>query len=307
MDYIIGVDAGGTKTQAVAYNLKDQKMADGLAGPGNPAVDFEGAKANIKEAISQCIGSMKAHGIEEVCRCIYLGAAGIEVGKNKELLEAFLREAFQCEVICLHDSELAHAAILEGKDGIITIAGTGSVSYGRYNGKTAKTGGWGHVLGDEGSGYWIALAALKQMTAEQDSGIKASALSQRIMAYLDVTTVDEMKEFVHDAGKYEIADVAPVVAELGRTGDRLALDILDRAGIELAFLTEKLYKKLEIKGPCVIGLSGGILHHIDRVRDQFRLYVESDLASVSILAEEVSPTKGACYLFRRTQEKNKRE
>ena len=303
MDYIIGVDAGGTKTEAAAYTLEEQEIAGSVSGPGNPAVDLHGAEANIKDAISKCIQSIKTQGVEGECKCIYLGAAGIEVGKNKELLEALLREAFQCEVICLHDSELAHAAILEGKDGIITIAGTGSVSFGRYNGKTAKTGGWGHVLGDEGSGYWIALEALKQMTVEQDSGMIPSVLSKKIMMHLDVTTVDEMKEFVHVAGKYEIADIAPIVAELGRTGDRQALDILDRAGIELAFLTEKLYKKLEIKGPCVIGLSGGILRHIDRVRDQFRLYVESDLDSVSIIAEEVSPTKGACYLFRQTQDK----
>jgi N-acetylglucosamine kinase-like BadF-type ATPase len=303
MDYIIGVDAGGTKTEATAYDLEDKKIAGSLAGPGNPAVDFEGAKGNIKDAVFRCILNLNTQGIEGVCQGIYLGAAGIEVGKNIELLESYLREAFKCDVVGLHDSELAHAAILKGKDGIITIAGTGSVSYGRYDGKTGKTGGWGHVLGDEGSGYWIALEALKHMTHEQDSGMMASELSQRIMAHLGVIDVDGMKEFVHAASKNEIAELALIVAELAQTGDRHALDILDRAGIELAILTEKLYKKLEIPQICTVGVSGGILRNVAQVRERFCACMDRDLGAVLILDDEISPTKGACYLHRRKQVK----
>jgi N-acetylglucosamine kinase-like BadF-type ATPase len=298
MDYIIGVDAGGTKTEAAAYNLEEQKIATGLSGPGNPAVNPDRAKVNIKEAISQCILHVKAQGIEGMCRCIFLGAAGIEVGENKKVLESYLREAFQCEVVSLHDSELAHAAILKGKDGIIIIAGTGSVCYGRYKGRTDKTGGWGHVLGDEGSGYWIALEALKRMTVEQDSGFMVSELSLKIIAHLEVRDVDGMKEFVHNAGKNAIADVAVVVTELARDGNSIALDILDRAGFALALMTERLYKKMDIYGPIDIGLSGGILCNSEQVREQLCKYLEKNLSEIRILAEDISPTKGACYLYK---------
>ena len=96
MDYIIGVDAGGTKTEASAYDLEDNKVAGSISGPGNPAIDFDGAKSSIKEAISQCMLSLKDHCSGGVCRCIYLGAAGIEIGDKKELLEDFLRDTYRC-------------------------------------------------------------------------------------------------------------------------------------------------------------------------------------------------------------------
>jgi N-acetylglucosamine kinase-like BadF-type ATPase len=242
MDYIIGVDGGGTKTEATAYNLIDEKLATYTAGPGNLAVNFAGSIKNITLAISQCMQSINNNGIPGDCKGIYLGIAGSEVGSNIRLLESVINSAFHCHVEVVHDSELAHAAIFQGQDGIITIAGTGSVSYGRVLGKTDKTGGWGHVLGDEGSAYWIALEALKRMTVEQDLGLGPSALSLKILAYLDVVSVDAMKEFVHSAGKYEIANVAKLVVEIGQAGASDALTILDRAGFELAQMTVRLYK-----------------------------------------------------------------
>lgn len=301
MDYIIGVDGGGTKTEAVAYDLEDCKIAVGLSGPGNPAVSFIEAETNIKEAISKCILGVETKEIDGVCRCIFLGAAGIEVGQNKKILETLIGDEFHCKVIGLHDSELTHAALLKGKDGIITIAGTGSVSFGRYKGKTDKTGGWGHVLGDEGSGYWIALQALKNITLEQDSGVVASALSGRIMTHLGVSNADEMKDFVHNAGKNEIADVATVVAELAVEGDLFASEVLNRAGVELSAMTVRLYKKLGISGSATIGISGGILRNIGIVQEQFQLCLENELESVNIKTDCISPTKGACYLYRQHQ------
>jgi N-acetylglucosamine kinase-like BadF-type ATPase len=298
MGYIIGVDGGGSKTEATAYNLQDQEIATFVAGPGNPAVDFDGAMTNITQAISQCMQNIKTLGMQGECRGIYLGIAGIEVGNNIRRLEAAIGGAFQCHVVGVHDSELAHAAIFHGKDGIITIAGTGSVSYGRFNGKTDKTGGWGHVLGDEGSGYWIALDAFKRMTLEQDAGQIPSSMSLAIMSNLQVSSVDGMKEFVHSAGKNEIGDMAKVVAILAELGDSDALDILDRAGLELSVLTVKLYRKLGMTGPINVGISGGILRNVDQVRQQFRDCLEKELSFVNILEDKNSPTKGACYLYR---------
>jgi N-acetylglucosamine kinase-like BadF-type ATPase len=298
MDYIVGVDAGGTKTEAAAYSLDDKKIAGSISGPGNPAVEFKVAESNIKDAITRCIFFINEQGTQGLCRGIFLGAAGVEVGNNKELLEDSLKEAFQCDVVALHDSELAHAAVFQGADGIITIAGTGSVSYGRYLGKTEKTGGWGHVLGDEGSGYWIGLSALKRMTVEQDLGMQASRLSVRIMAQLGVTDAEGMKEFVHRAGKYDIAKMAEVVAELGQIGDGPASEILDQAGVELAAMTARLYNKLEITGPCLIGVSGGILCNVNQVHKRFCEALERDLGEVIILGKNIPSTKGACFLWK---------
>jgi N-acetylglucosamine kinase-like BadF-type ATPase len=298
MDYIIGVDGGATKTEVAAYNLMDEKIAESTTGPGNPAVDYRLAEINISHGLSQCLQNINSKGIGGECRGIYMGIAGIEVKDNKSRLEAQIGQAFRCRVIGVHDSELAHAAVFNGKDGIITIAGTGSVSYGRYKGKTSRTGGWGHVLGDEGSGYWIALEALKRMTLEEDLGMTPGNLSRQMMISLGTHSVAEMKDFVHASGKYEIAAATGVVVKSAQNGDREALEILDRAGLELAVMTERLYKKLEIFDPVEIGFNGGILLKVNQVRDSFRGHLESNLDSIIILEKSVTPTKGACHLHR---------
>ena len=298
MDYIIGVDGGGTKTEVAAYNLMDEKIAASTTGPANPAVDYNLAEKNILLGLSQCLHSINTKGAEGECRGIYMGIAGIEVKDNKSRLEEQIRKAFRCHVIGVHDAELAHAATFYGNDGIITIAGTGSVSYGRYKGNTHRTGGWGHVLGDEGSGYWIALEALKRMTLEEDLGMKVSTLSQQMMTYLGIHSVAGMKDFVHASGKYDIAATTTAVVKAAQEGDEEALKILARAGQELAVMTERLYKKLEICSPVEIGFSGGILRNVRQVRESFRAHLESNLDSIKILEDPVSSTKGACYLHR---------
>jgi len=305
MEYIIGVDGGGTKTEATAYNLKDEALATCIAGPANPAVDFAKAEENIREAIAQCMFKLQTTGLDGDCRGIFMGVAGIEVGENKQRLELSITKTFHCKVFGLHDSELAHAAILKGRDGIVTIAGTGSVSYGIYKGKAEKTGGWGHVLGDEGSGYWIALQALKHMTLEHDAGVTPSELSRAMLSEMNAADVFAVKELVHRVGKYEIARAAKAVAEQAEKGNSEAISILAWAGEALADLTIRLYKKLGVTGAVSIGTSGGILCNVDRVRENFQSCIEEGIPEAIIMTDNIPPTKGACYLYRQMQQNNK--
>jgi N-acetylglucosamine kinase-like BadF-type ATPase len=228
-----------------------------------------------------------------------VGIAGIEVGGNRENVKTLLEKKFKCKVEVYHDSELAHDDVLKGEDGIIVIAGTGAVSYGLNKGKSATTGGWGHTLGDEGSGYHIALEAFKRMTLEEDSGWVRSELTRAIMRKLNLHQVNDIKEFIYSSNKGEIAAYAPVVVKLAEASDTNAIDILKQAGKELAIMTERLYKKLEINDAINIGVKGGILIKVDIVREEFRSYLEKDLGSVNIVVEDISSTKGACYLHRK--------
>lgn len=299
MKYIIGVDGGATTTEAVAYSLEDKEMGKGYSGFGNLLLDFNEAVKNIISAIEQCQISLKEQNGQGECLGIYLGLAGIEVSDNIHKVETLLKEKFHCKVQGFHDTELAHAAILKGEDGIITISGTGSVSYGLYKGKQARTGGWGHILGDEGSGYKIALEAFKRMTLEDDSGWDRSKLTQTIMNKLNADTVNDIKGFIHTASKGEIASFAPIVVELARASEINSVNILKQAGKELAIMTERLYKKLGINESMNIGVKGSILSKVDIVREEFKSCLERDLDSVNILVEDISATKGACYLNRR--------
>lgn len=299
MKYIIGVDGGGTKTIAVAYNLEDQEIGKGYSGFGNLVLGFDEAVGNIINAIKQCMNSLSEQGIQGECLCIYLGIAGIGVSSNTEKTEILLEEKFLCKVKGFNDSLLAHAAILKGKDGIVTISGTGSVSYGLYKGKNYTTGGWGHILGDEGSGYYIGLEAFKRMTLEEDLGLVRSKLTNTIMTKLNLDDVNGIKKFIYSASKAEIASYTPIVVELAKTSEINSIIILKQAGKDLYFMTKRLYNKLGINESIDIGVSGSILKKVDIVRDEFRNCLERDLGSVNIISEDVPATKGACYLYRK--------
>lgn len=298
MEYIIGVDGGGTKTVAVAYDLNDFEIGRGLAGPGNLNVDFEMALGNIKDTISQCLKHIDSRWADGKCLCIYLGIAGIEVGDNIEKIQKGIGAAFQCKVIGIHDSQLAHAALLKGQDGLLTIAGTGSVCFGRVQGKTGRTGGWGHLLGDQGSGYWIGLEGVKRMIKDYDSGRPASDLSSAILTSLGMKDANDIKGYIYSTGYQSVASLTPVVAELAGHGDRQSIEILEHAGLELALMTETLYQKLKMNPPGRIAISGSVLSRVEITRKKFQSMLEQDLGSVQIITEDISPTKGACYLYR---------
>ena len=303
MQYIIGVDGGGTKTKAVAYRLDDTQLSEADAGFGNLLLGFDAAAAHLVEAIEQCVIGVKREDSGACLIGIYLGLAGVESCDNASRIEHFLQNYFRCRVRVYHDSELAHAALLQGRDGIITISGTGSVSFGRYQGKTARTGGWGHILGDEGSGYWIALQAFRRIAMEQDTGASRSVLSQSILHQLGGNNADDLKQFVYSAGKDKIAAFTPLIVQMAQAFEKHAVDILKRAGKELAVLTKRTYDRFETNDVIPIGVSGGVLTKADLVRESFRRELEQVLGPFPIVWKHVSPTKGACYLGKIEQEK----
>jgi N-acetylglucosamine kinase-like BadF-type ATPase len=298
MEYIIGVDGGATKTEAVAYSLDDTAIGRGLSGFGNLFLDFNKAAENIIAAIEQCINSIKQLDNDKRCLCIYLGLAGIDVEDNKEKIQSLIKEKFNCEVRGYHDSYLAHVAIHKGKDGIIIISGTGSVGYGVYKGRKEKCGGWGHIIGDEGSGYCIAIAAFIKMALEADTGMAQSELSENIMDKMNIKNVNDIVELTYSYSKSEIAAFAPIVVKLADVSEKNAVDILKQAGQNLAEMAIRLYGKLKINEPINIGIGGSILFKADIVRNEFISCLEKKLKQIFIINENISATKGACYLHR---------
>jgi len=137
------------------------------------------------------------------------------------------------------------------------------------------------------------------MTIEEDSGWVRSELTQTIMRKLNLKQVNDIKEFIYSASKGEIAAYAPIVAELAKAAEINSVIILKQAGKDLAIMTERVYNKLGINESIDIGVSGSILSKVDIVREVFRHCLERDLGSVKIIGEDISATKGACYLHRR--------
>lgn len=292
MSYIIGVDGGGTKTEAVAYDLNGKKISEGKAGYGNLLINEKQAIINIIDAIEQCLVSLK----REECQYICLGLAGYGGVKNTKGVKDALYEKFHIPFTIVNDGMIAHAALLRGKDGILTISGTGSVSIGVHNGIEKLAGGWGHILGDEGSGYWIAMQAFMNMTKEEDEGLVYSQLTNLILSKLGYSDVLEIKKFIYAASKAEIAAFVPIIAELAKAGDPFSQNILRQAGYHLAKITLDVYKKLNFEHSTTVAIKGSVLTHISMVQESFVAHLKHKKPDITLILDDVSSTLGCYYL-----------
>jgi len=152
----IGIDGGGTKTKGVLY--QEQRIVDEYIGEmGNPIVDFELAVSNVVQVIDHLLSNNNLQYSD--ITCISIGMAGAGTGVEK-LTEAFSKLIF-CHFVVDSDLKMSHIATFKNNDGNLFIAGTGSSLLSRKDGEFIQKGGWGHILGDEGSGYWIGKQILK--------------------------------------------------------------------------------------------------------------------------------------------------
>lgn len=292
MNYIIGVDGGGTKTEAVAYDMDGNKISEGRAGFGNLLINEKQATANIIQAIEQSMTPID----DGSCLYICLGLAGYGGVENPQGIKSALSKAFKAQFTIVNDAIIAHAALLKGNDGILTISGTGSVSIGIHEGIEKSAGGWGHILGDEGSGYWIAMQAFIRMTKEDDEGYEYSHLTESILKKLGYLSVMELKKFIYSATKSEIAAFVPLIVHHAEKGDGFSQNILNQAGYHLAKQTLEVIKKLKLCENVTIALKGSILTNIPLVQNSFISHIKLENPNVKFVLEDVSATLGCYYI-----------
>ena len=152
----IGIDGGGTKTNGVLY--QDNRQIDEINGEmGNPIVNFELAISNVIQVINHLLSNNNLHYSDINCISIGMAGAGTIVEK---LTDAFSKKIL-CRFVVDSDLKMSHIATFKNNDGNLFIAGTGSSLLSRKDGEFIQKGGWGHILGDEGSGYWIGKQILK--------------------------------------------------------------------------------------------------------------------------------------------------
>jgi N-acetylglucosamine kinase-like BadF-type ATPase len=297
MTFIIGVDAGGTKTEAVVYDEQGNSIKQVVTGFGNLLINFDEAMRNLTKAIDACTEELSMND----CIGIYLGVAGIESGNLQQVVEETLSNKYNVHVEAMNDAFIAHAALLQGDNGILTIAGTGSIALAMKDGASATAGGWGHLLGDEGSGYWISMQAFKAMIADEDEGKPVSSLSKKILAELDMKEVSDILGFIYNEPKASIAKFVPLVVEKASLGNTLAVQILQQAGVDLARTTIQAARKVRLENPIKIGLRGGILTNVELVNNAFVEEIKKSVKQAIFVTDDVSSTKGAYYLSRKRE------
>ena len=203
-------------------------------------------------------------------------------------------------VLVVNDALVALEAGAPGSPGIVIICGTGSIAYGRNaQGLAARSGGWGHIIGDEGSGYWIGRQAVQAVMRDADGRGPATSLSQQVLAHFDVPVASSLVHIVygpHSANR-SMAMLGPSVQLASESGDEVASAILDRAASELALAARSVAERLRLRTdsfPFV--LAGGVFRVVPSLVDRLRprLLEIAPGATIDLLREE--PARGAVRL-----------
>ncbi len=245
---ILAVDGGGTSTRCMAIDSNGIVRGAAEAGPSNHILSpWETVKESIESALRAAVEEASVE--VEAVACISLGTAGIGPGgEGKEAIEDLAREILPAEkVTATGDMVIAfHGAIMEDC-GVVANAGTGSVVYGRSAaGAYRQVGGWGHVVGDEGSAYDIAIRGLRAAARFLDGRSESTVLVDRIPPALDVSDMIQVafKIYGLNMSREEVAGLAKIVAEAAADGDEVSRNILRGAAEELALAVTTAIREL---------------------------------------------------------------
>ncbi|MFI5077071.1 MAG: N-acetylglucosamine kinase, partial [Vicinamibacteria bacterium] len=188
--YVIGLDAGGTKTVCLLADLEGRVLDEARAGGANLQAAGELEVEKILHAVmDRVIGDRLP-----APSAIALGMAGVDRAEDWQVMHRVMRRiGFKARTLITNDALIALVAAIGHEPGIVVIAGTGSIAYGRNaRDEAARAGGWGYVLGDEGSGYWIGRHALRAVVRESDGRGHATAMTPLVLAHFGATHPDDL-------------------------------------------------------------------------------------------------------------------
>src|SRR5438309_8711568 len=165
----------------------------------------------------------------------------------------------QAKIVVGSDRDSGLAAALGHGDGIVVNAGSGSSITGRRDKRIENAGGWGHILGDAGGGYFLSLQALRLILREYDLHRGEVQFATKVLRALSLNNLDELVRWAQTADKMEVAMLTPVVFEAGAGGDARVVEIIEEGGGVLCEYTVAVATRLHVVGPEVVVL-GGVLH-----------------------------------------------
>jgi N-acetylglucosamine kinase-like BadF-type ATPase len=312
-DYFLGVDGGQSSTTALIGDETGSVLGVGRGGPCNHVGASEG-RARFLEAIRSSLHAACA-AAELNAMTVRFGGACFGLSGGPAEKESILHEIVKSDrILMTDDATIALAGATGREPGVVVIAGTGSIAFGRNSvGRTARAGGWGYLFGDEGGGFWIARQALRSALRWEEGWGGPTSLRGRL---LDLTGTRNINDLLHrcytaEFSRPRVASFSILVNQAAESGDPEALQILDEAARELALLVLAVRSQLFATGmPVLISYAGGAFN--SRIlRARFRAWIAPDLGS-RVMAPVYGPAAGAlleayraaglnCTLFGATQ------
>jgi N-acetylmuramic acid 6-phosphate etherase len=267
-DLLLGIDAGGTSTEAVLARRDGTKLkiiGRGTAGPANPQViGFDAAIRAIRLATAKAFEAASLQEGRVGRACLAIAGAG-RAADQQQIHSAASAANLADEIAVVDDAVPLLAAGTPEGWGLVLIAGTGSLARGRtIDGQTARAGGWGYLLGDEGSSYSLGLAALNAVAKALDGRAPRTTMVELCLQALGDSAPEAIIDRVYrqSISRASIAELAQCVTAAAEKGDNAAIELLQRAAAELALMLQAVATKLGfIDQPVPLALAGGLLVH----------------------------------------------
>ena len=277
MTYLIGVDCGGTHIVGQTWATTPEHLVQSVTGgPGNVVLDYSAAVTNLTTVLDQLTAAIPTNQIG----LILVGIAGVETAGRADQVQQTIAQRYHVSTQVISDAKLALLNGLSGVDGTLVIAGTGSVVYGRQAGQFLRVGGWGYVLGDEGSAYDISKRAFKRVLTQTDNG-QTSQLTAPLLAQLKVTDVAAAVQKFYVQDRQTNAQLAQLIAKLADQQNPEAIAVLVASAQALAQQIITLYQRFSEPQPQCVALSGSVLQHNRLVRETLIATVHQTIPTIA--------------------------
>ena len=293
----LGVDGGGTQTEVVITDETGQVLGRGSGPSCNlDTHSLDAARAALEVSVNAARAEASQSG---PCHAAFLGLSGTVSPADRQLALDLVRPldlASSGQLWVDHDARAALAGGLSLRPGLVLVAGTGSVCYGRVGTASALVGGQGHLLGDEGSGYWLGLEGLKVALRASDGRGAATVLDDRLRLALHLDSWDGVLHRVHKQGlsRAEIAALARLVLDAAAEGDAAALSVTEAGAGALTELVQAAQARLNLRTLRVVACGGALLNsalYFELTRRSLDRLLEAQL-----LRPERPPAQGAALL-----------
>ena len=299
MSYVVAIDGGGTKTLAIIAKTDGEILEMSTSGPSNIAtLGLEKAREAIEEAYNSVLKKVGASRYNVVAVC--MGLAGLDSPRMLRSVRFAIRDWRLARIVRVEqDSTIALAAATRLQEpGVIVIAGTGSVVMGTDGrGRIVKVGGWGYILDDEGSAFYIGYQALKLISKAFDGRIPRTRLLNYILQEFNARDYYELLEKIYkeEFSPINIGRIAPAVTKAAKEGDRVAISIINNAARELALMVTTALRRLGLRTAKVY-YTGGVFAAGSLILDPFIRNIKRMYPQVEVQELPYQPVIGALYL-----------
>lgn len=295
--HVLGIDAGGTKTVAFLADDHGQIIAEGRGGGANLQTSGELEVEKVLHAVIDAALGRRAVTPKAIC----IGIAGVDRADDARTVTAILRRLSRpSRLLVVNDALIALVAGAGDAPGIVIVSGTGSIVYGRNaRNEAARAGGWGPILADEGSGYWLGREALVAVMRAADGRGPATQLTDQVFSYFNVASADELVTIIYgrEFPRMRIAALGPIVQHGVDERDPVALRIVERAADELARAAQSVAERLEMRGePFAFVFAGGVFGVVPWLVAELTRRFEEVAPRATVVRLQTEPAAGAVTL-----------